>query len=213
MVVEQRHQNGANCQGDGLWGAHDGLHRCRCAAHQLVWGRKGGVDDAEDAEVIVHEYGHAVQDAQVPGFGSSLEAGSIGEAFGDYLAVTVGLHEAKVNGWPVRADPTCVADWDSVSYTLAPHCLRTLSENKHYPEDLQGEVHADGEIWSQALWTIRESLGTTVADRIIVNAQFGFAPDTSFAAAANTTVATAQQMYGAGKAKAVRAAFAARGIL
>src|ERR1035437_9079924 len=113
---------------------------------------QGGVDDAEDAEAIVHEYGHAVQDAQVPGFGSSLEAGSIGEAFGDYLAVTVGLHEAKVNGWPVRTDPACVADWDSVSYTLAPHCLRTLSENKHYPEDLQGEVHADGEIWSQALW-------------------------------------------------------------
>src|SRR3954468_20501185 len=29
---------------------------------------KGGVDDAEDAEVIVHEYGHSVQDDQVPGF-------------------------------------------------------------------------------------------------------------------------------------------------
>ena len=50
---------------------------------------KGGVDDAEDAEVIVHEYGHSVQDDQVPGFGSTLEAGAIGEAFGDYLAVTV----------------------------------------------------------------------------------------------------------------------------
>src|SRR5262249_53181146 len=36
----------------------------------------GGVDDAEDADVIVHEYGHSIQDDQVPGFGSSLEAGS-----------------------------------------------------------------------------------------------------------------------------------------
>ena len=50
---------------------------------------KGGVDDAEDAEVIVHEYGHAVQDAQVPGFGTNLESGSIGEGFSDYLAVAV----------------------------------------------------------------------------------------------------------------------------
>ena len=41
---------------------------------------KGGVDDAEDAEVIVHEYGHSVQDDQVPGFGSTPEAGAIGEA-------------------------------------------------------------------------------------------------------------------------------------
>ena len=36
---------------------------------------KGGVDDAEDAEVIWHEYGHAIQDAQVPGFGAGHEAG------------------------------------------------------------------------------------------------------------------------------------------
>ena len=48
---------------------------------------KGGVDDAEDAEVIVHEYGHSVQDAQVTGFGTGLESGAIGEAFSDYLAV------------------------------------------------------------------------------------------------------------------------------
>lgn len=192
------------------WGADNSFSWDK---HDIIRFGKGGVDDAEDAEVIVHEYGHAVHDAQVPGFGSSLEAGSIGEAFGDYLAVTVGLHEAAVNSWPVATDPTCVADWDSVSYTRAPHCLRTLSENKHYPEDVRGEVHADGEIWSQALWTIRESLGATVADRIIVNAQFGFAPDTTFAAAAKTTVTTAQQMYGAREAKAARAAFEARGIL
>ena len=50
---------------------------------------KGGVDDAEDGEVIMHEYGHSVQDNQVPGFGSSEEAGAIGEGFGDYLSVTV----------------------------------------------------------------------------------------------------------------------------
>jgi hypothetical protein len=47
---------------------------------------KGGVDDAEDAEVILHEYGHAIQDSQQTpfGFGLSVEAGSIGEGFADY---------------------------------------------------------------------------------------------------------------------------------
>ena len=49
----------------------------------------GGVDDAEDNEVIWHEYGHAIQDDQVPGFGESEEAGAIGEGFGDYWAVTM----------------------------------------------------------------------------------------------------------------------------
>ena len=117
---------------------------------------KGGVDDAEDAEVIVHEYGHAVHQSQVPGFGASLDAGSIGEAFGDYFAVTAADWVAKKYGVPVKAPLACVADWDSVSYTsTVPHCLRRLDAGKHYPEDVEGEVHADGEIWSQALFQIR----------------------------------------------------------
>ena len=180
--------------------------------HDLIRLGKGGVDDAEDGEVIVHEYGHAVHDAQVAGFGSSLEAGSIGEAFGDYLSVTVGLAAAAQYHWPVNAPQACVADWDSVSYTAsAPHCLRRVDTNKTYANRV-GEVHADGEIWSRALWDIRTALGATTADRIIVNAQFGFAPDTSFHDAAETTIATARAMAGNAAANTVRAAFAARAI-
>jgi zinc metalloprotease ZmpB len=167
---------------------------------------KGGVDDAEDAEVIVHEYGHSVQDNQVPGFGSTPDAGAIGEAFGDYLAVTVSEHFAPT------PDEPCVADWDSTSYTsTVPHCLRRVDANKHYPEDLVGEVHADGEIWSRALWDIHESLGAKLADTIIIRAQFGFTPDISMRAAAATTIDTAGR-YGATAKRAVQAAFAARGL-
>jgi zinc metalloprotease ZmpB len=167
---------------------------------------KGGVDDAEDAEVIVHEYGHSVQDNQVPGFGSTLESGAIGEGFGDYLAVTVSAHEAPT------ADEPCVADWDSVSYTsTVPHCLRRVDGNKHYPEDLEDEVHADGEIWSRALWDIRTALGPKLADTIIIRAQFGFAADTKMRAAAAATIATAG-MYGGAAKRAVTAAFVARGL-
>jgi hypothetical protein len=167
---------------------------------------KGGVDDAEDAEVIVHEYGHSVQDNQVPGFGSTLESGAIGEGFGDYLAVTVSAHEAPT------ADEPCVADWDSTSYTsTVPHCLRRVDGDKHYPEDLEDEVHADGEIWSRALWDIRTALGPKLADTIIIRAQFGFAADTTMHAAAAATIATSGT-YGAAAKRAVTAAFVARGL-
>jgi hypothetical protein len=172
---------------------------------------KGGVDDAEDAEVIVHEYGHSVQDGQVPGFGTNLESGSIGEAFSDYLAVVVTSWKAGV---PTLTPEACIADWDSVSYTsTVPHCLRRLDGTKHYPEDVVGEVHADGEIWSRALWDIRVALGDTKASTLIVEAQFDFTPDTSFANAATATVNAAQRLYGASAARAVRSAFQARGIL
>jgi len=162
--------------------------------------------------VIVHEYGHAVHAAQVPGFGSSEEAGSIGEAWGDYLAVSVGLNADAKYGWARHTDEACVADWDSTGYTAGPvHCLRRLDTGKVYGDKV-GEVHADGEIWTQALYDIRKALGARTADRIIVNAQFSFAPDTSFSAAALTTVATARSMYGDQAADSVRKAFAARQI-
>ena len=78
--------------------------------------------------------------------------------------------------------------------------------------DKSGEVHHDGMIWSRALWDIRNALGARTADRIIINAQFDFAPDTSFADAADATVATAQEMYGSTAATKVRKAFTDRGI-
>jgi zinc metalloprotease ZmpB len=176
--------------------------------HDVLRFGKGGVDDAEDAEVILHEYGHAIQDSQVASFGSSEEAGSIGEGFGDYFAVTVS------NVIAPTSDPACVADWDSVSYTsTVPHCLRRVDRNLHYPNDLNGEVHHDGQIWSRALWDIRNALGHVMADTIILEAQFQFAADTSMPAAAQATVDAAQSLYGTAEANAVRAAFHARGIL
>ncbi|WP_369145788.1 M4 family metallopeptidase [Streptomyces sp. R44] len=190
------------------WGADNSFFTDKKA--EIRFG-KGGVDDAEDAEVIVHEYGHAVHNAQVPGFGTSAEAGAIGEAFGDYLAVEVGTNAVSKYGWPMKTDLACVADWDSTGYSAAPHCLRRIDGTKTYA-DWAGEVHADGEIWSRALFDIRNKLGARTADRIIVNAQFGFAADTSFKDAALTTVATAQKMYGTQAAAAVRDAFRARAI-
>src|SRR3569623_778703 len=102
----------------------------------------GGVDDAEDQEVVWHELGHAIQDDQVPGFGETEEAGAIGEGFGDYWAVTMSVPVS--NG----CDLPCVMDWDSTSYTSGPsHCLRRVDGTKT-TDDVDGEVHDDGEIWS-----------------------------------------------------------------
>jgi len=83
--------------------------------------------------------------------------------------------------------------------------------------DKNGEVHHDGMIWSQALFDIRNGyvglgLGTRRADTTIIDAQFDFAPDTSFSAAAKATYETALSRDGSAAATVVRNAFAARGI-
>ena len=74
---------------------------------------KGGVDDAEDAEVILHEYGHAIHFSQSPTFYTSVESGLIGEGFGDYWAVTVS------NVIAPTPDRACVADCTSFPIRLA----------------------------------------------------------------------------------------------
>jgi zinc metalloprotease ZmpB len=170
---------------------------------------KGGVDDAEDAEVILHEYGHAIQDSQQTpfGFGFTTESGAIGEGFADYWAVTVS------NVIAPTPDAPCVADWDSVSYTSdVPHCLRRVDEDLHYPEDLDGRVHHDGQIWSRALWDIRNALGHRVADTIILEGQFDVGSPTMPELAAST-VSAAQRLFGRSAANKVRQAFEDRGIL
>ena len=172
---------------------------------------KGGVDDAEDAEVILHEYGHAMMDSQMDpfgGFGTTVEAGAIGEGFSDYWAATVS------NVIAPTPDPACLCDWDSVSYTsVIPHCLRRVDGDLHYPQDLDGRVHHDGQIWSRALWDIRGAIGHVKADTLILEAQFAFAPDTTMPAAARSTVEAARSLYGSGVAGKVEAALAARAIL
>jgi hypothetical protein len=170
---------------------------------------KGGVDDAEDAEVILHEYGHAMMDSQqMPfGFGFSEEAGAIGEGFADYWAGTVSTRFAPT------PDPACIADWDSTSYTTTvPHCLRRLDGDKHYPEDLDGEVHDDGEIWSRALWDIHNAVGATKADTLILLGQFNHA-DPTMPQLAASTIDAAQRLYGSSVARQVTQAFHARGIV
>ena len=167
---------------------------------------KGGVDDAEDAEVILHELGHQIHFSASSTFFDTNEAGAISEGFGDYWAATV----TEWASGP-QSDPACIADWDSVSYTAGPvHCLRRLDTNRFYPDDLNGAVHHDGTIWSHALWNLRTAIGAAHADTSVLQAQLGWT-GTTMPALATLIVAQAQSRYGQGAAAC--AAFAERHIL
>ncbi len=154
----------------------------------------GGVDDAEDAEVIWHEYGHSILDNQVSGFGTSAEADAIGEGFGDYWAGTL---SAQLSG---GFQDVCIADWDATSYSSAvPPCLRRLDGTKHYPEALVGDAHDDGELWSATLWQIRGALAskaeTKKADTVILQHHFLLTRDASFNQAADALVKAAIDLH------------------
>jgi hypothetical protein len=122
-------------------------------------------DRGQDGMCMVHEYGHAIQDNQVPGWGGMnpgtgrFETGAMGEGFGDTLACTYfapdfSYQKEIFEDWIFADDPS--------------HGLRRVDGTKVYPTDWAGEVHDDGEIWSSALWNIYRSIGgdsMSLADR------------------------------------------------
>jgi hypothetical protein len=169
---------------------------------------KGGVDDAEDGEVILHELGHQIHFSASSTFFATNEAGGISEGFGDYWAATVSEWSAGV-----QPDPECIAEWDAVSYDPAPpFCLRRLDRDLRYPQDLTGAVHRDGQIWSHALWNLRNAIGATHADTAILWAQMGWT-GSNMPDLANRIVSEVQSRYGTREARLATAAFAERGIL
>ncbi len=174
----------------------------------LTFGR-GGVDDAEDADIILHEYGHAMQDDQMPGFGPRGESRAMGEGFGDYLAGSF-FADVKAD----RLKP-CVGTWDAVAYSGDdPPNLRRLDSNKKYPRDIVGEEHADGEIWSACLWEIRSAIGGRTADRIVIAHHFQLPnASASFEDAANALITVDQTLNQGRHEDVIRDVFVRRGIL
>ncbi|HEY3354055.1 MAG TPA: M36 family metallopeptidase, partial [Polyangia bacterium] len=174
----------------------------------LTFGR-GGVDDAEDADVLLHEYGHAIQDDQVPGFGSTAQAGAMGEGFGDFFA-GVGHAVAGTN----VLDPACVMPWDtSPVATTSPPCLRRLDGTKHYPEHADNEVHDDGEIYSAALWEAALAVGHLDMLTEVVQSQYLLAPDATFKQSAQAILTTDQQIAAGANTETLRRIFTWRGLL
>ncbi|HEY0407905.1 MAG TPA: M36 family metallopeptidase [Pyrinomonadaceae bacterium] len=111
----------------------------------------------EEADAIIHEYGHAIQNNQVPGWGGANpingrnETRAMGEGFGDILAC-VFLAERGAG-----FQREVFEDW--VYASNATHGLRRVDGAKVYPADWLSEEHADGEIWSAALWNIYRATG------------------------------------------------------
>lgn len=161
----------------------------------------GGVDDAEDADIVLHEYGHALQDAASNGkYGFDSEAGAMGEGFGDY--------------WTYSPDTTpatwanCFGDFDSEG-----NCWRRLDENIVYPAGYVGEVHADGRIWSQGLRDLHTALGRDIAAKLILDSHALVPINPSFDEGLQAIIDADDALFGGTHASEICNAFASRGIV
>jgi MYXO-CTERM domain-containing protein len=180
---------------------------------KLIQTGSGGVDDAEDADVIIHEYGHAVEDAIVPGFGVVDSALALGEAWGDIQAYSMPTASSKAP----MVERECIGAWDATSYESPPACLRRVDGRKHYPENLRPtpEPHYDGEIWSATLHDIFRDTGLGPLDgyRLVLESLHHYSRDEGWEDAAQALLVADQDLYGGAHVEAIRRGLIWRGIL
>jgi hypothetical protein len=177
----------------------------------------GDVDDAEDGETILHEFGHALQDAICPDFGQSLEAAAMGEGFGDYFAASYFASE-KASGRRTLLD--AVMTWDGIlcpdssDPTRVP-CVRRVDQPitfESFDHSPTADEHENGEIWSAALWDVWKALDRARADRLIIESHFQLDGFTTFAKGARAILDADRNLYRGRHLTALRRIFRRRGI-
>jgi hypothetical protein len=179
----------------------------------------GGIPDAEDADIIIHEYVHAIQDDQIPSFGMTPEGCAIAQGSGDFLAACFFSEE---NGGFNRE---AVGDWDGIG--MIQHCVRRVDGKKHYPEDFLDILRcdADSEIWSATLWDIYIALGggsKKKEDRIkarehsitlLLESNFFLNPLSNFIDGADAIITANAHLFSDKEDEIIRDVFIKRGIL
>ena len=153
----------------------------------ISWG-EGGVDDAEDADVIWHEYGHAIQYNIIPTWGGG-ECGALGEGFGDYWA---GSYSRYLNQWtPSDNQYNWMFNWDGHNVFWLG---RMLNDARTYPFG-NLEIHTAGQIWSAALMGIWGDLGRDITDRLVIKSFYYLGSGTTGEDAAEAIIQADRDLY------------------
>ena len=90
---------------------------------------------AKIPDVVYHEYGHGINNYR---YGSGMWNGGLNEGYADIWAISLTQSPVLGYGWDISDPSVYVRRYDQ--------------DRKVYPQDLVGEVHADGEIIAGAFW-------------------------------------------------------------
>jgi len=166
----------------------------------------GGVDDAEDADVIIHEYAHALSYAASGNDKMSCERRGLDEGYADYFAAS---YSRDIDEF----DWQNIFNWDGHNPF---HSGRMVVSHTRYPLATCSKianVNAWGEIWASVLMRIRNEIGGEVADRIALEALYGNTNETTFIDAARLVLAADSVLYDGKHKEAIAFHFCNQGIL
>jgi len=99
--------------------------------------------------VIYHEYGHGITNVFWDANGSSFDNGGMGEGYSDVWSMCITKDPIVGQGFSINSPTSFIRRYD-----INP---------KVYPQDLVGQVHADGEIIAGAWWDFAINLSSTMS--------------------------------------------------
>ncbi|HEY6212660.1 MAG TPA: M36 family metallopeptidase [Vicinamibacterales bacterium] len=145
---------------------------------------------AEDADIIFHEYGHAVQAnvgvTKFDGNSGDNSTWALGEGFGDYLGASATFDAITAAG----GDTALVGEWAWFGG------LRRVDTGMDMDDFVPGgEEHNNGQIWSQTLWNIFGAIGKVNADRVILQSHFNVPDSPKFKDNADAIMTADMQLY------------------
>lgn len=188
------------------------------AALRYIFFGTGGVDDAEDAFVLWHEYAHALLEAGAPGLRTTLEGQALHEGWSDYWAASYGRFLAET-GATRRTDWRRAFRWDAGDGQI--WAGRMLDFQGRYPEDTCSDnaspgacsPHNDGRLWATVLLEIYDVLGRTVTDRLNLLSHRYLVPPVTFPDAAAALIQADVDHYGGAHLSVLVPKLAARGLV
>jgi len=189
---------------DGFNGADNSAYYP--GTNRLTFGH-GCVDDNEDADVILHEYGHAINH-DINNSWTGGDTGAMGEGWGDYWGAAYSY--STPNGPLYR--PDWIYSWDghgSGNQCWEGRILNATGAQYVHSTYYQAHQQIPGGYWSDELWStpIYQSLRTLVetygqtresVDQIMLESQFGLGAGLKMRDLANVIIATAQDLQPTG---------------
>ena len=101
------------------------------------------------SDIVYHEYGHGINDYYYSSLGGSFINGGTNEGYADFWALSITLNPLLAQGH----------DASNVNEIIRRYDI----DPKVYPDDLVGQVHADGEIICGAWWDTHLNLGSNMS--------------------------------------------------
>lgn len=125
---------------------------------RLTFG-EGGVDDAEDADVIIHELGHGLHDWITNGGLSQVQG--LSEGVGDYFGNS--YNRATGNWTPADPQWFWMFQWDGHNPFWGGR-VTNWHLNHSYPGNLGSGIHAQGQYWASCNMVAWSAIGRDAMD-------------------------------------------------